>query len=289
MKYYEIGGVRFAVDGPEFEESANLALFRKEDCVPDVSLQIEISDHISDDEISGEADRKYKSYNNVNVYQSGDVRIRTVKCEKNDGILWKDICLSGKHKTLWNSAYRSQLGTHEILRILDIPHEMLIRGGTFLHAAYVEYNGKAILFTAPKQTGKSTQARLWEETLGAEVINGDRAVIRRTEKGWYVFGSPYCGTSGICKNRTLPISAIVILRQGQKNIIRHSTKHEAVMSFLGGCTFDVGDEEESRSVSNICRMAFDEIPFYTLECLPDREAVYCLLNELRSESGFQNE
>ncbi len=41
------------------------------------------------------------------------------------------------------------------------------RGNMILHCAYVEYQGEAILFSAPSETGKTTQANLWEKYRGS--------------------------------------------------------------------------------------------------------------------------
>ena len=51
-------------------------------------------------------------------------------------------------------------------------------------------------------------------------------------------GSPYCGTSGICKNISAPIGAIVILSQADKNKIRRAKTIEAFITMMEGCTYE---------------------------------------------------
>ena len=41
-----------------------------------------------------------------------------------------------------------------------------------LHASYVVRDGKALLFSAPSGTGKSTQAEFWHTRRGCDIING---------------------------------------------------------------------------------------------------------------------
>ena len=56
---------------------------------------------------------------------------------------------------------------------------MVQRDSMILHCAYVEYEGEAILFSAPSETGKTTQANLWEKYRGSRTVNGDRALLGR--------------------------------------------------------------------------------------------------------------
>ena len=57
-----------------------------------------------------------------------------------------------------------------------------------------------ILFSGPSGIGKSTQAALWQRYAGAEIVNGDRALVR-PDTGT-VSGVFYAGTSGISRNVT---------------------------------------------------------------------------------------
>ena len=90
-----------------------------------------------------------------------------------------------------------------------------------LHSSLVRRaEGDAILFTAPSGTGKSTQAGLWERFAGAETLNGDRSMLRRVDGVWTAFGSPFAGTSGIYRNESAPVRALIVLRQAPENTIR---------------------------------------------------------------------
>lgn len=70
-----------------------------------------------------------------------------------------------------------------------ICHESLI-----LHCAYIKHEGKAILFSAPSGTGKSTKADLWEKYRGSRTVNGDRALLRKKNGIWHACGWPVCGS-----------------------------------------------------------------------------------------------
>lgn len=100
-----------------------------------------------------------------------------------------------------------------------IPGACLRQGILTLHCALVEYAGMAFAVCASSGTGKTTHARLWRDYKNALILNGDRALCRRTENGWMAYGSPWSGTSGEQINRKAPLKALVILERAGKNSV----------------------------------------------------------------------
>lgn len=70
--------------------------------------------------------------------------------------------------------------SRNICDLLGLERLLLSRQGLLLHASFIRWQDRGILFSAPSGTGKSTQADLWVRHRGAEVINGDRAALRRS-------------------------------------------------------------------------------------------------------------
>lgn len=105
------------------------------------------------------------------------------------------------------------------LESLMMERYMVMCGGLILHSSFIVHKAKAILFTAPSGTGKSTQASLWEKYAGAEVINGDRSVVwyDDTHHRFMASGLPFCGSSGINKVMTAQLQAIVFISQAPEN------------------------------------------------------------------------
>lgn len=108
----------------------------------------------------------------------------------------------------------------DVINCLGFEKTMSEHGLFILHASLIRTRRGAVLFTAPSGTGKSTQADLWKKYRGAEIINGDRSGVWKNGNTWMAGGVPWCGTSGIMKNKTMPLLAIVILRQGLENEVR---------------------------------------------------------------------
>ena len=108
--------------------------------------------------------------------------------------------------------YRESLSTQTVLEAASLFDILADAGMLVLHSAYiVTRQGQGILFSGPSGIGKSTQAALWQRYAGAEIINGDRALVR-PDTGT-VSGVFYAGTSGISRNVTAPLQAVILLEQ----------------------------------------------------------------------------
>lgn len=102
------------------------------------------------------------------------------------------------------------------------------------HGSCVAVDGEGYLFTAKSGTGKSTHTRLWRELLGerAVMINDDKPLIRLTENGALVCGTPWDGKHRLSTNTAVPLKALCILERAEKNHIRPITVREAYPMLL---------------------------------------------------------
>lgn len=149
-----------------------------------------------------------------------------------------------------------------------------------LHASVIDWQGRGILFSAPSGTGKSTQAELWRQYAGAEILNGDRAMIRREGNGYCVYGSPYAGTSGIYTNRSVALSAIVVLSQGPENRLERLGPTAAFSRIYSESTVPAWNDAFVDRFSTLLIELVGQIPVYHLTCRPDADAVETLRREL---------
>jgi hypothetical protein len=167
-------------------------------------------------------------------------------------------------------------GTSGIFNRIGLETLLLQHKGLLLHASLIEYKGNAIAFTGPSGVGKSTQADLWHRCVGAEILNGDRAALRKMTDGWHAFGSPYAGTSGIYKNQSAPLKALIVLRQGKENCIRPLGAAEALRYIYPEVTVHHWEKDFVAAVTDLCLNMLENIPIYLLECRPEEGAVQLL-------------
>lgn len=181
------------------------------------------------------------------------------------------------YEILLEKAFRGRYPQYfDFLNHLAFENLLLRHGGILLHASVVSYQGQGILFSAASGVGKSTQADLWKRYMQADIINGDRAAVRKKEGAFWAFGSPMAGSSGIYKNTGVRIKALIILAQADKNIIRRMGEREAFAHLYRETLVNVWDREFVEKTVDLIREMVETVPVYRLSCRPDKEAVELL-------------
>lgn len=217
--------------------------------------------------------------NNCEAFRSDgrtDYLIRVLACEGDDENASKMIrngsvitrYIRKEASSGWNIA--SILASSEAA-FLFLNHDAFV-----LHASYIVYSGKAILFTAPSGTGKSTQADFWSEERGAEIVNGDRVLVTRRDGRFYANGIYACGTSGISKNLTAPIGAVVLLEQGDYNMMNEISPRMLFLRILCECSYDMKDCEQYKKITELVSDMINTLPAFCYCCRKSPDAVAAL-------------
>ncbi len=178
--------------------------------------------------------------------------------------------------------------------LFALERRMLGRDSLVLHCAYMESKGEAILFSAPSETGKTTQANLWEKYRGTRQVNGDRGLLRfgivekDTESGIrknnvakgadrvWVDGWPVCGSSEICHNERMPIRAIVMLHQAPENTVRRLSPMEAFQKIYTQITINSWSRDSVQKSADLIERLISNVSVYELGCTISEEAVEVL-------------
>ena len=157
-----------------------------------------------------------------------------------------------------------------------LPRRLPQQGKLLLHCAYILYNGRAILFTGPSGTGKTTQAKLWQRSMGSRIVNGDRAAIGLEGGIVTAYGLPISGTSPDCENVTAPVAAIVSLSQAKENRVTRLRAASAVKPLLSGTYLPPEFAQDLPLLVDLAASLAARVPVYHLQCLPDDSAVQAL-------------
>lgn len=180
----------------------------------------------------------------------------------------KDVFLF-EHFNIWN--------------YMAFENPLLYYQAFLLHSSFISWQNNGILFTAPSGTGKSTQADLWKKYEDADIYNGDRTIIRKIDGKYYGFGSPYAGSSGIYRNESAPIKAIIVIEQGPDNVIRRLRGREAFLPLFRETLMNTWNKEYMEKMTDLLMDAACQIPVYHLSCRPDQDAVNTVKNEILQE------
>lgn len=278
--FYELAGIRFRFLIPAdcvWDTVRTLEGYRASPGPWDVSCVLSIPEELD----APEGIRCYHS-SSLQVYLAED----------------REICYHGSVQTALEGAYlrveRRGMKTQIQLKASCIPkgitdnvilvcmqavHHITEAGGFLLHASWIRYRDRAILFTGPSGIGKSTQAQLWCDHRGAELINGDRAAVFPVPGGAEVRGIPFCGSSRVNKNETMPLAAVVCLTQAPENSITRLRGVRAFRQIWEGCSINLWNQVDIGKGTQAVVDTVSAVPVFHLACTPDERAVRTLEKE----------
>lgn len=280
VKYYSFAGVDVGIDIPDqwmYENDRYLAPFRIEFAPEPYVFRFELVP-----QLLPPADECIANTGGMRVYADGTRYIGSVN-QTWEGAYAQVICSGRQYRVLLEqSQCPGKVATNAVLTVLAAEHLVALNGGFIFHSSYIQVDGKGILFTAPSGTGKSTQADLWNRLRGAPIHNGDRSAVRWVDGKAYACGIPFAGSSQICENVTLPLGAIVYLKQAPQTTIRKLRGAEAFRRVWEGCSVNTWDRMDVDLISEAVMHILSEVPVFELACTPDESAIIALEGVLRS-------
>ena len=185
---------------------------------------------------------------------------------------------------LYNSSSNEKpLSMSKVFNNIGMESLMLRHDTLILHSSFIRWQEAGVLFSAPSGTGKSTQADLWAKYRQADIINGDRAALRKIGGRWTAFGLPFAGSSDIFRNESAPIRAIVMLEQAPENRIRPLNPAQALRKIYPEVTLHRWDPDFVDKGLDLLLDLLGAVPVYHLACLPDEGAVRLLHKTMTHE------
>lgn len=145
-----------------------------------------------------------------------------------------------------------------------------------MHGAVVAWKNQGYLFTAPSGTGKSTHLALWKKYLGdqAEVINGDKPILKVTEDEVWVYGTPWAGKEQWQVNKKVALKGICFLERGEKNSIQKIDSFSALPFLMRQVYFTDAPQSSGKTMELLDQM-LKIVPLYKMKCDISKEAFEC--------------
>ena len=166
-----------------------------------------------------------------------------------------------------------RLSVWQILSMLPVSKMLMERSTLVLHGSCIIWKGMGIVFSGPSGIGKSTQAELWNISRNTPIINGDRLLVTVGKNNISVGSHYLCGTSGICKNQTVPLGAIILLGQAKTNQIKLPSPLSGFRQILSQLDYDISKRDQMIMVTALVEGLMEKIPIIEYSCLKDESAV----------------
>jgi len=120
---------------------------------------------------------------------------------------------------------------------------LIFNNGFVIHASSIVNDGYGLAFSAVSGTGKSTHTGLWLDNYeGTYILNDDAPALRAIGDKWYIYGTPWAGTTGINKNSMAPLKAVVFLERSENNHIRTCSALEGIKRLFEAIVHPASDE-----------------------------------------------
>ena len=175
------------------------------------------------------------------------------------------------------------------------------QGLVSLHASCLKVGEKAICLTANSGTGKSTRAQSWVDAHGAELISGDRPVIRTDSDGkMLACGAPWDGKEQIFVNGSAELKAVCDIRRGDFVRVRRLSVNQARRVLMQQCFIPMWDTDVATSVMATISMLSRRVLVLRTICGPDEKSahilretifdseknIYGVEKDMKTKSGF---
>lgn len=176
---------------------------------------------------------------------------------------WKNfrilpICDISAAETFFVQAFYSQAVRRQMIEV---------------HSSLISQQNQGIMFLGPSGIGKTTQAELWQKYRSSLIINGDIVFVQETDSGFLGWGTPWHGSSPYCENTSVPLKAMIVLKQSDQNSIRELTGFEKVTEVSNSVFYPQWLENGMELCLETLDHLLTSIPVYELRCRPDEDAV----------------
>jgi len=145
----------------------------------------------------------------------------------------------------------------------------VIHGDLMIHASGVNHSGNGYLFSGMSGKGKSTMARLWNNT-GARVIHDDRLIIRKISGEYRMFNTPIYDNDIPSES---PFNNIFLIEHGAQNELIRVKGATAVSLVMANCIQHNWNPEIIQRMMGSASMMCANIPVGKLFFRPDRSII----------------
>lgn len=163
-----------------------------------------------------------------------------------------------------------------------IAEKMIDYDTILFHGSVIAVDGMGYLFTAKSGTGKSTHTRLWRELFGerAVMVNDDKPLIKVSENGIMVCGTPWDGKHRLSTNISIPLKAVCVLGRSEENRIEKVTA-DSVYNMLVQQVYRPQSPQKLLKTLKLIDILSENAELYRLGCNMDISAAETAYNAMK--------
>jgi hypothetical protein len=145
--------------------------------------------------------------------------------------------------------------------------------GALIHAAGIELRGNGYIFPGRSGAGKSTLTLKFAEHKGFGILSDDRIAVRKIDKMFMSYGTPWAGEAAKAENKAVPLAGIFFISHGKVNRIDELKPRQAMERLMPVTSIPWYDEKTMTKVLFLCEDMVSNVPAYDLSFKPDNEIV----------------
>ena len=176
-----------------------------------------------------------------------DPEMRITVC---DNDIEHEYEITGRDKTSNANSYMETLVVYRKISEAILDYDIFL-----MHGAVVAVDNAAYMFTAKSGTGKTTHMKKWLDNLSeAFVVNGDKPLIKITEKDAIACGTPWCGKEHMGTNIMVPLKAIVFMERREDNAIEEISFNECFGKLMQQAYLPEDTEKMKKTIELLSQM-----------------------------------
>lgn len=145
-------------------------------------------------------------------------------------------------------------------------------GGIMMHGGAASYNGNAVLYTGPSESGKSTMSRcLRDSKYDFKMMSDERPIISLIDGVYHACGTPWPSSECVVGDYIAPLKSIMFLVQSPENKLVPIARKDAFEKIMKMICIPWFDKDMVFEFINVIDKVLSEVEVFEIHFKPDTD------------------